>query len=83
MCLESLNGILKKGLSNSFYYMYSQILKNNMLVNSNQGKRNITLQRQMLSDPVLLQIIDTKAKVLDPALNELKKRSFDSVVSYI
>ncbi len=37
----------------------------------------------MLSDSTTIQIIDTKAKVLDPALMELKKRCFESVVKYV
>ena len=37
----------------------------------------------MLSDPMIVQMIDTKAQVLDPALNELKEICMDSVVSYI
>jgi hypothetical protein len=29
-CMTSLNGILEKGLTNAFYFMYTQILKQNL-----------------------------------------------------
>lgn len=31
----------------------------------------------------MIQIIDVKAKVLDPALNKLKQKCMESVISYI
>ena len=73
------------GLSNAFYYMYSQILKANLKFYSlgASGQRNVTTLSKIIADPMLVQMIDTKAQVLDPALNELKEICMDSVVSYI
>ena len=37
----------------------------------------------MMKDPLMIQIIDTKAMILNPALNELKNQCYEAVVSYI
>jgi len=80
-----MNGIMSVGLSNAFYYMYSQILKANLKFYSlaSQKQRNVTALKNMLSDPMIVQMIDTKAQVLDPVLNQLKQICMESVISYI
>ena len=37
----------------------------------------------MILDPVITQIIDLKAKILDTPLNDLKQKCMESVIAYI
>eukprot|EP00347_Sterkiella_histriomuscorum_P004053 403361925 len=83
LCKISLNGILGQGMSNAFYYMYAKILKDNLKVNSNAISKNITFTKQLIKDPEIIQIIDMKAKLLDPTLTALKDKCINSVVTYI
>jgi hypothetical protein len=71
LCRTALNGILNKGLTNAFYYMFTQILKENLRFSElgPTAARNDTVLRNMLLDPSINQIIDMKAKVIEPALN--------------
>ncbi len=47
------------------------------------AKRTKVFLEQALRDETMIQIIDVKAKVLDPALNQLKQVCMDSVIAYI
>ena len=85
LCKSALNGIMSKGITNSFYFMFTQILKANLkfLDLGTGGKRTKAFLESVLRDETMIQIIDVKAKVLDPALNKLKQICMDSVISYI
>ena len=73
-CQSALNGILNKGLTNAFYYMFTQILKTNLYFNAlgPTKARNITILTDLMLDTSMVQIIDMKATILDPTLNQLK-----------
>ena len=43
LCKTSLNGVLNLGLGNAFYFMYSQILKNNLIVTANIEQQTVNL----------------------------------------
>jgi hypothetical protein len=85
VCSSSLNGILNKGLTNAFYYMFTQILKTNLYFNALGATsiRNTTILKGMMDDIAMVQIIDMKATILDPALNQLKQQCMQSVIDYI
>jgi hypothetical protein len=55
LCKTALDGILNKGLTNAFYYMYTQILKENLLFNSMglTSIRNTTTLESMLRDDTI------------------------------
>lgn len=72
---------MNKGLTNAFYYMFSQILKANLRFASTL--RDVKFLESAMLDPTMVQIIDMKAQVLDPALNQLKQTCMDSVIAYI
>ena len=76
---------MNEGLTNAFYYMYTQILKANLNFKSlgNTSKRNTKQLSLLIGDPEIVQIIDMKAQILDPALNQLKQICMDSVIQYI
>ena len=65
--------------------MYTQILKANLNFKSlgNTSKRNTKQLSLLIGDPEIVQIIDMKAQILDPALNQLKQICMDSVIQYI
>lgn len=85
VCQVALNGILNKGLTNAFYYMFTQILKTNLYFNAlgPTMARNKTVLTGMIKDLSMVQIIDMKATILDPALNQLKQQCMQSVIDYI
>jgi hypothetical protein len=85
ICKTALNGILNKGLTNAFYYMFTQILKANLFFNDMgpTAARNSTVLKNMILDLSMVQIIDMKATILDPALNQLKQKCMQSVIGYI
>ena len=76
---------MNEGLTNAFYYMYTQILKANLNFKSlgDTSKRNTQQLSLLIGDPEIVQIIDMKAQILDPALNQLKQICMDSVIQYI
>ena len=76
---------MNEGLTNAFYYMYTQILKANLNFKSlgDTSKRNTKQLSLLIGDPEIVQIIDMKAQILDPALNQLKQICMDSVIQYI
>ena len=76
---------MSKGLTNSFYFMLTQILKANLQFSDlgATSKRTKAFLESALKDETMIQIIDVKAKVLDPALNKLKQKCMESVISYI
>jgi hypothetical protein len=63
ICQTALNGILNKGLTNAFYYMYTQILKANLNFNSlgDTHSRNQQALRELMLDQSIVQIIDMKS----------------------
>lgn len=85
ICKIALNSIMSKGLTNSFYFMFTQILKANLqfLDLGSTAKRSKAFLESALRDETMIQIIDVKAKILDPALNQLKQKCMDSVIAYI
>ena len=80
-----MNGILNKGLTNAFYFMFTQILKTNLRFNAlgPRAERSYQVLSDMLGDEEILQIIDMKSSLLDPTLNKLKQMCMDSVISYV
>ncbi len=74
ICTTSIDGILSKGLTNAFYYMYTQILKQNLKFDElgTYKRRTQEALKNMILDNTIIQIIDLKAKVLDQPLNDLK-----------
>lgn len=52
LCKTSLNGILNKGLSNAFYYMFTQILKQNLNYNALgvTGNRTTSELKKMIAN---------------------------------
>lgn len=65
--------------------MFAQIQKANMNFDSlgRVRQRDAKALREMLQDETIVQIIDMKAKVLDPTLNLLKQTCMESVINYI
>ena len=65
--------------------MYTQILKANLNFKSlgDTSKRTTKQLSLLMGDPEIVQIIDMKAQILDPALNQLKQICMDSVIQYI
>ena len=76
---------MNEGLTNAFYYMYTQILKANLNFKTlgDTSKRNTQQLSLLIGDPEIVQIIDMKANILDPALNQLNQICMDSVIQYI
>ena len=65
--------------------MYTHILKQNLNFNAlgASGERTLPVLEALIMNEETIQIIDMKATILDPALNQLKQMCMDSVVSYI
>jgi hypothetical protein len=55
-CNQALNGILNKGLTNAFYFMFTQILKanQNFLSLGDARMRNETILRSMMLDQSMI-----------------------------
>lgn len=76
---------MNSGLSNAMQFFYAKFLR---MWNAfdNLGltiRRTEAFLRSQMLDPVMLEIIDFKAYVLEPAITELQIRSIKSVNSYI
>lgn len=70
-------------MSNALYYMYAKILKDSLKVNANLVKENVTVLEGLMMDKEVIEIIDVKAKLLDPTLTALQNKCTESVISYI
>lgn len=84
-CAQGLNGLLQThGLTNGFYFMFTQILKQDLEFKQKlHDGRSAEELKKMLSNEQILQIIDLKALILDPTLNRLKQLSMMSVISHM
>jgi hypothetical protein len=76
---------MAKGISNVFNHMYTQIMKEHLsfLSAGSQRNRNESFLRSQLSNPTILELIDTKALILDKLLKRLKSDTMRSALSYI
>jgi hypothetical protein len=85
LCNNALNGILTKGLSNAFYFMFTQILNMNLsfLVLGQQKVRTLDKLMGLISDTNIIQMIDMKAVILDLPLTTLEQQCSTSVDTYI
>jgi hypothetical protein len=88
ICRVALNGMMSKGLSSVFNYMFTQILKKHLQFTSagQLRQRNITLLRVHkcnLVEPQIVEVIDTKVLVLDKILTKLKQASMTSALDFI
>lgn len=85
LCNNALNGLLTKGLSNAFYFMFTQILKMNLsfLVLGEQKIRTLDKLKGLISDTNIIQMIDMKAVILDTVLTKLEQQCSNSVDTYI
>ena len=80
-----MNGLLSGGLTNAFYFMFVQIQKANLNFDSYgpTALRTQQVLRNLMLDTNVIQIIDMKAELLNPTLDQLKQLCMDSVISYI
>jgi hypothetical protein len=69
LCQTSLDGIMNHGLSDALGYMYTQFMKANLKFNDKTVRRDERFLKEMIADKRIIEIIDLKAKVLDPAFN--------------
>jgi hypothetical protein len=86
ICRVALNGMMSKGISNVFNHMFTQILKEHLQFTSagQLRQRNITLlSQEIVVEPQVVEVIDTKVLVLDKILTKLKQASMTSALDYI
>jgi hypothetical protein len=71
MCENGLNGILAQGLSNTLYYMFTQL--QNGYLEFQSSNRTVAMLRSMLSNAKIVQIVDMKTQVLNPIFYQLNE----------
>ncbi len=71
MCENGLNGILAQGLSNTLYYMFTQL--QNGYLEFQSSNRTVAMLRSMLSNAKIVQIVDMKAQILNPIFYQLNE----------
>jgi hypothetical protein len=78
--------MMSKGISSVFNHMFTQILKEHLQFTSagQLRQRNITLlSQEIVVEPQVVEVIDTKVLVLDKILTKLKQASMTSALDYI
>ena len=83
-CSSVLNGMLNRGISKTFAYMYAKSDKIELDFDSSlhSYKRNITSLKKLINDNQTLEILDAKTFIMSYALEELKEQSLQSTMKY-